>query len=116
MHEEILTLAETLSGASEDETQTLALFCTAAEALWRRRLRGSVTPEECREAFLCAAALEAAAAMAQSRSGAVRFTAGDVSVTETDGGQTAAALRREAERLMEPYAAGDGFAVLGVRG
>ena len=24
--------------------------------------------------------------------------------------------RREAERLMEPYAAGDGFAVLGVRG
>ena len=115
MHEEILTLAETLSGASEDETQTLALFCTAAEALWRRRLRGGVTPEECREAFLCAAALEAAA-MAQSRGGAVRFTAGDVSVTETDGGQTAAALRREAERLMEPYAAGDGFAVLGVRG
>lgn len=116
MQEEILTLAKTLSGAEESETQALTLLCAAAEAFWRRRLLPGVTPEECREAFLCAAALEAAAGLAASRGGAARFTAGDISVTEADGGETARTLRREAERLMRPHTGAGEFSVRGVRG
>lgn len=116
MQEEILTLAKTLSGAEESETRALTLLCAAAEAMWRGRLRPELTPEECREAFLCAAALEAAAGLTAGRGGAARFTAGDISVTEADGGETARTLRREAERLMRPYTGAGDFAVQGVRG
>ena len=115
MQEEILTLARTLSGAGEDEEAALALLCCAAEKEWAGRLRAGAPTEECREAFLCAAALTAAAGLAAGRGG-VRFTAGDVSVTETEGGQTAKTLRDEAERLMAPYVAEEKFRFLGVRG
>ncbi len=114
MQEEILTLARTLSGGGEDEETALALLCKAAEKEWTGRLREGVGLEECREAFLCAAALFAAAGLTAGR-GELRFTAGDVSVTETEGGKSAEALRREAERLMEPYVTA-AFRFRGVRG
>lgn len=109
-----MTLAKTLSGAREDETAALALLCGAAEQAWTDRLRKGAAREECREAFLCAAAMSAAAGLLAGRDG-VRFTAGDVSVAETEGGRRAEALRREAERLMEPYVTA-AFCFRGVRG
>ncbi|WP_312636839.1 hypothetical protein [Oscillibacter sp.] len=115
MQEEILTLARTLSGAGEDEEAALVLLCKAAEKAWTGRLREDVEPEECREAFLCAAALFAVAGLSASRGG-MQFTAGDVSVTEPEGGKNAEALRREAERLMEPYVTAAEFRFRGVRG
>ncbi len=111
-----MTLAKTLSGAGEDETEALTLLCAASEKEWTRRLRDGVTAEECREAFYCAAALNAAAGLIAGRGGAVRFTAGDVSVTEAEGGQTARVLREEAERLMAPYVTAADFCFRGVRG
>ncbi|MEA4941379.1 hypothetical protein SDC9_175788 [bioreactor metagenome] len=116
MQEEILMLAKTLSGAGEDEAEALALLCAASEKAWTQRLQDGMTAEKCREAFLCAAALNAAAGLIAGRGGAVRFTAGDVSVTETEGGQTAGALREEAERLMAPYVTAADFCFRGVRG
>ncbi len=115
MQEEILTLAKTLSGAGEDEETALALLCKAAEKEWKGRLREGIELEECREAFLCAAALFAAASLTAGRGG-LRFTAGDVSVTEAEGGKSAEVLRREAERLMDPYVAEMKFCFRGVRG
>ena len=47
---------------------------------------------------------------------ALRFTAGDVSVTETEGSETAKDLRKEAKRLMAPYVKAENFSVRGVRG
>lgn len=114
MQEEILTLARTLSGAGENEEAALALLCAAAEQEWKKRLRDGGA-EECREAFLCAAALTAAAGLLAGRGG-VRFTAGDVSVAEAEGGPSAKALREEAERLMAPYVAAEDFCFRGVRG
>lgn len=115
MQEEILTLARTLSGPGEDEETALALLCKAAEKEWTGRLREGVGPEECREAFLCAAALSATAGLLAGRGG-MRFTAGNVSVTEPEGGKSAEALRREAERLMGPYVTAAEFRFRGVRG
>lgn len=115
MQEEILTLARTLSGAGEDEETALALLCGAAEKEWAGRLRKGVEPEECREAFLCAAALVAAAGLSAGRGG-LRFTVGDVSVTEPEGRKSAETMRREAERLMEPYVMTAEFCFRGVRG
>lgn len=115
MREEILTLARTLSGAGEDEETALALLCGAAEKEWTERLREGAKPEECREAFLCAAALTAAAGLTAGRGG-MRFTAGDVSVTETEGEQSAKSLREEAQRLMAPYVTAEKFRFRGVRG
>lgn len=116
MQERILTLAKTLSGAGEDEAELLTLLCAASEKEWTMRLRDGMTAEKCQETFLCAAALSAAAGLIAGRGGAVRFTAGDVSVTETEGDQTARTLREEAERLMAPYVTAADFCFRGVRG
>jgi hypothetical protein len=116
MQEKILTLAKALSGAGEDEAETLTLLCAASEQEWTMRLRDGVTAEKCQEAFLCAAALSAAAGLIAGRGGAVQFTAGDVSVTEAENGQTAQTLRDEAERLMAPYVTAANFCFRGVRG
>lgn len=111
-----MTLAKTLSGAEEGETEALTLLCAVSEKAWTQRLRDGMTAEKCREAFLCAAALSAAAGLIAGRGGAVRFTAGDVSVTEAEGGRTARTLRDEAERLMAPYVTAVDFCFRGVRG
>lgn len=49
----------------------------------------------------------------------VSFSAGDLSVRETEGQtaeESANALRRQAERLMAPYARDEGFAFWEVEG
>lgn len=116
MQEDILTLATPLSSAGGDEAGLLALLCAAAEKDWTERLRDGITAEQCRAAFLCAAAMSAAAGLITGRGGALRFTAGDVSVTETEGSETAKDLRKEAKRLMAPYVKAENFSVRGVRG
>lgn len=116
MQEEILTLARTLSGAGEDEADLLAMLCAASEKEWTDQLRDGVTAESCRAAFLCAAAMSAAAGLITGRGGALHFAAGDVSVTETEGSETAKGLRQEAKRLMDPYVTAENFDVRGVRG
>lgn len=121
MNETILTLAVSLSAAGETERSLLELLCSAAEQEWSARLRDGMTAERCREAYVCACAFTAAAGLLEARcsgSPAVSFTAGDVSVRGAAAGETAAAvrgLRRQAERLMEPYAREDSFVFRGVR-
>lgn len=114
MHEKILELAQTVSGAGEAEQALLAALCRAAELAWTARLRAGVTAEDCGGAFACAAAFTAAADLAAGSCGGVEsFTAGEVSVKTRDA---AAELRRTAERLMAPYAEAEDFSFKGVRG
>ena len=109
MHETILELARTISGAGEAETALLDALCPAGVAAGQRRRRAASPPEDGGTAFSGAAASPAAADLAAGRSGSAvaSFKAGDVSVESrngADGAALAEALRQTAERLMEPYA------------
>ena len=119
MTDEIIALAKTLTAATEAEEGLLELLAGAAEQRLTAMLRADVTAETCGGAFLCAAALLAAADLLGTRQGAAegveRFTAGDVSVTRTVGGTTAESLRRQALEMIKPYCGGS-FAFWGVRG
>jgi hypothetical protein len=120
--EQILNLAKTISGAADTEESLLELLCAAAAREWEERLREGLTAEDCGEAFLCAAALSAVAALAASRAGGERvssFKAGEVSVSENsaaEAGVAAGALRAQAESLMVPFIRDDRFCVRGVKG
>lgn len=119
MHEKILSLAEAITSPTQQEQPLLESLCTCAETQITHRLSHSVTPEDCADAFTCAAALLAAAGLFSCRSsgGAEQFTAGDVSLRfSSDAGGSAAALQRQAEAMMAPYWQDDAFAFLGVRG
>lgn len=121
MHETILKLARTISGAGETEEALLDALCQAAETAWQRRLPEGRTPENCGTAFSCAAAFTAAADLAAGRSGdaVASFKAGDISVESrggADGAARAEALRQAAERLMAPYAVPADLAFRRVRG
>ena len=121
MGEKILELAKGISGAGDGELALLSALCTAAEQAWRARLRADVAPENCGEAFCCAAAFTAAADLTAGRDGGAvsGFTAGAVSIqgrSVSDGAALAAALRQTAERLMAPYAEAVDFSFRGVRG
>ena len=61
MEQTIRKLAETVSGAGEDEAALLVALCGAAIRRWRGRLREGLTAEDCGTAFHCAAAFTAAA-------------------------------------------------------
>lgn len=121
MLEQILHLAAAIVQPSEEEQPLLTALCAAAEAELTRRLREGLSPEDCGDAFPCAAALMAAAGILPCRSGGdvEQFSAGDVSLRTGGGGQAceaAAAMRRQAASMMAGYCGDDAFAFLGVRG
>ena len=113
MEERILELAMAASGTG-DET-LLTPLCAAARRAWLVRLREDVTPEDCGEALVCAAAFTAAANLAAG-GGVASFSAGDLSVGRREGGGAAENLRRAAEGLMEPYVRAAGLWVKGAEG
>ena len=121
MFEQISLLAAAITAPSETEKPLLEALCTAAMDETAQRLRPDVTAEDCGGAFLCAAAMTAAAGLLFCRSGGElrQLSAGDVSLRlgET-GGQSAAAdsMRRCAAGMMAPYWADGGFAFQGVKG
>lgn len=121
MFEQILYLASAITQPSETERPLLEALCTSAEAELGQRLRDGVRPEDCQEAFACAAALLAASGLLPCRSGGnvEQFTAGDVSVKTGGGSQVceaAAAMRRQAASMMEAYCGDGAFAFRSVRG
>ncbi len=113
----VLFAGESLSTA---EQRVLEGFCTEALAQWSRRLKETVTPEDCRAALIPACAMTALAGFLTGREGAaapVSFTAGEVSLRqETGGGDRLQRLREEAARLMAPYVTEERFLFRGVRG
>lgn len=120
MLEHIMSLASAIVQPSEAEKPLLAALCTAAQARLAGRLRAGLSPEDCADAFPCAAALRAAAGLLPCRGsgGEVQqFSAGDVSI-RTGGslGEAAAAMERQAMALLDAYSEDGGFAFLGVRG
>ena len=121
MLEQIVHLAEAIVQPSEAEKPLLTALCAAAGAEIEGRLRDGISPEDCGDAFPCAAALLAAAGVLPCRSSGdvEQFSVGDVSLRTGGGGQVcaaAAAMRRQAASMMAGYWGDDAFAFLGVRG
>lgn len=119
MFEQIVCLASAIVRPTEEEQPLLTAMCTAAMAELTGRLRKGLAPEDCGDAFPCAAALLAASRMLPCRGGGSveQFSVGDVSV-RTGGGicETAAALRRQAESMLTAFCGDGEFAFLGVKG
>lgn len=121
MLEQIVCLAAAIVQPTEEERPLLTALCTAVEAEMRRRMRADVRPEDCGDAFPCAAALLAAAGLLPCRcgGGVEEFSVGDVSVRTGEDGRActaAAAMRRQAAGMMAPYWCDDEFAFQGVNG
>jgi len=108
--------AEDLFG---DGAEGLGPYCAAAAETLSARLPEGKTPEECRGAFLTAAAMLALAMKtdAEAAAGGGSYTAGSVTVRAGGSGNGASArLRAQAEALLAPYCADGDFAFVGVRG
>lgn len=93
------------------ERELLRLLCEAVFASLAARLREGMMPEDCREEFVTAAAMEAAAEL-KSLGAVAEFRAGDLTVKTGDDGSPAT-LRHRAEQLMAPYLK-DRFLFVGV--
>ena len=121
MDETILSLAQTITNATDEELTLLGMLCTAAQREWSDRLRQGVVISDCEELFICACAYSAAAGLLATRKGRqepVSFTAGGLSIRElgeTERTATGVSLRQAAERLMAPWINESDFAFHGVR-
>jgi hypothetical protein len=111
MEDAIFALVSDLTDAQEE--QTVRQLCRATEAALRARLRSGVTPEDCADSFVFAAARYVRAALLEESAAVGSFTAGDLSISAGTAGT--AQLRQQADLLLAPYLQ-DGVAFLGVRG
>lgn len=122
MQEEILKTAQDISHANEAEQALLIKLCEVETAVWTKRLRIGVTPVDCGDAFVCAAAFYAVADWMEQRVGGsypTSFKAGEVSVKEksvAELAQAAQLLRSQADAFMAPYQQDDRFYFSGVQG
>lgn len=99
------------------QKQVLESFCMLCVSTLNGRLRDGLTPDDCGDDFITAAALMALAAMDQVAGDAPvsQIVAGDFTVKKDTVSREAASacLMRQAEQLMAPYLK-DRFAFLGV--
>lgn len=107
--QDICMAAKALLGAEEPRLQ---IVLPAVEQMLSASLRWGVTPSDCEESFICAAALLAVSLLRQIRSqGINQFDAGTLNIS-FDTGDSLGAL---AKQLMEPWLE-TGSAFRGVRG
>lgn len=122
MDEEIFNTAKSVCAYDAEDEALLRRLCAASAEALENELRAGVMPEDCEGAFTCAAGWLAAAAMTEARFGGAEelssLRAGDVTVSTRGGAgsERAAALRRSARQLMEPYTQRGGFCFCAVRG
>lgn len=115
MLEDIYSAARDICGTDEGNGLVERL-CLAAYSEFSRRLKDGITPEDCKESFVTACALFASAMYLDTVSaGEGSYTAGQVSVS-APGGDGTKALKAQAESMLAPYIADDGFEFIGVRG
>ena len=101
--EEIASTAQAFAGSLTDaQRSVLERLCAAADSALCARLREGITPADCYDSFVCAAAWMALSELSQGRDGDVEaFTAGELSVRRRSGASDC--LAAQAEVLMSPY-------------
>ncbi len=115
LSEQVFAQAAVLAGELDtQQSDLLAVLCSAATAGLTARLREGLTPEDCKADFLAAASLYALAALSCTGAGAVtEFKAGDLTLKQGTADAAARCLQRQAQMLMGPYLA-DRFSFAGV--
>lgn len=94
---------------SEEQRSVLERLCAAADSALLPRLREGVTPQDCYDSYVCAAAWMALSDFSTGRDGGVEaFTAGTLTVRKKAG--AANCLAMQAEVMMSPYLRDGGFA------
>ncbi len=114
MTDEIVALAAVL-GKTEESDGLRALCAVAAEEL-KGLLRPGVSAEDCKQAFVLAAAWLALAGLEAADDGVESFTAGEVTVRKRSGTLRQKALRLQALQVMKSYIDDPGFLFRGVKG
>lgn len=111
VQEEILQLAESLAVGA---TEKLPMICSAVVQNLQTRLRNGVSIDDCRESFVCAAAL---------MSSSIVKTMDDDCLSGFDAGTLKLSFENRtdqllliADRLLAPWCAADDFAFCGVEG
>ena len=101
--EDITAAAQAFAGNLTDaQRSVLERLCAAADSDLCARLREGLSPADCYDSFVCAAAWLALSRLEPNRSGgAESFTAGAISVRR--GAGTAQNLIARAEAMMRPY-------------
>lgn len=109
---DICSVAAALAGTLCPEQQdVLYSLCKAAAAELQLRLRKGVTPEDCYEAFVCAAAYLALSRFPSAAGEDVSaFEAGAIKITKADAAQRAQRLAAAAEQLLSAYVVSSDFA------
>jgi len=115
MEEQVLELLKQLRPCTEDE-ELLLLLCRAACGRLERMLKKGVTPEDCGESFLLAAAWLATDLLADVGEGAniTALSAGDLTVRR-EGGRRGSG-KAQATELLAPWLKAEGFIFRGVKG
>lgn len=107
--EEIMAIAQTLTGADGEEQELLALLEKAQERILQNALRAGKRAEDCGDAYLCAAGMLTAAALEAVRAGGEEISslrAGDMAITRQTAQERTERiklLREEAWEMMRPY-------------
>ena len=104
MTDQVYTRALVMTGELDGKQEALLrLLCETNAAALEARLREGLMPEDCREEFVTAVAMLAAAGMAGFEETA-EFKAGDLTVKMKDrNAGKATELRFQADQLMGPY-------------
>ncbi len=112
--EDIISTAAVFAGSiSTQQRSILERLCAAADARLAGRLQEGLSPEQCYDSFVCAAAWLALAELETAQSaGIAGFTAGSISVQQTPGASNCLAM--QAEVMMAPYLRDAGFQFRGV--
>ena len=113
MVEKVFSLALELSGMEEGEAQGLSLLCQMAVEELTGMLKQGVTPENCGDSFVLAAAQVAVVDWWSLNGRPKKFTAGEVTVEE--GQVDPAALRKQALHRLSGKLKDSGVALRGVR-
>lgn len=106
--EQVLTYALQLADAlPAQQLSILEALCSASTSALKARLREDLTPDDCGNDFVTAAALMALAALAEvsAEVPTEQITAGDFSIRKGAVSYDAAGacLRAQAEQIMMPY-------------
>ena len=115
--DEIYDFAENSLGSDNTNREMLNALCSAASSELLGRLKEGTDVESIKTLFVTAAGVLALSMyIALGDNGSYSFRAGNLSVSASGGGTSAASLRKQAESILAGYISDRGFEFRSVEG